>query len=93
MKKMLRDCIDTDQFFAVRRKDYPHYWLKVLGGYHNGAVGEVCDVLEADQFCIDERKAAEKFAAENDGEVVLVAVEYRKRFYCPSKLKSEIKEG
>ena len=91
MKKMANDCVDTDEFYAVRRKDFPHYWLKTLGGYHNGAVGEVTDVLFADQFCLtpDERKAAEKFAKENDGEVVLVAVKYRKRFYYPDKIKED----
>lgn len=89
MKKMANDCVDTDEFYAVRRTHFPNYWLSTLGGYHNGPVDEVCDVLAADKFCLspDGRKAAERFAKENDGEVVLVAVRYRKSFYYPSKLK------
>lgn len=80
MKKIANDCVDADKFYAVRRTHFPNYWLATRGSYHIGAVGAVCDVFAADKFCLtpDGRKAAERFAKENDGEVILVAVKYRK---------------
>ena len=40
MKKIANDCVDTDEFYAVRRTHFPNYWLATLSFYYPSKLKE-----------------------------------------------------
>lgn len=87
MKKVANSVFISGKFYAVRAKEFPHCWLRTCRIGFQSVYGVDC-VESSDQFTLTKegREAAESFAKENDGTVVLVVIETKKKFYQPPKL-------